>query len=100
MVFGNLASCVGGIRKPASDHRSGELGLQQPLVLFMLSIHVFLINIDAQDIQDLVWGVWRPVFLGIRKPASDHRPSQILVQQPLVLFILSILSIDVHNGKN
>ena len=40
MVFGNLASCVGGIRKPASDHRSGELGLQQPLVLFMLSIHV------------------------------------------------------------
>ena len=37
MVFGNLASCVGGIRKPASDHRSGELGLQQPLVLFILS---------------------------------------------------------------
>ena len=37
---------------------------------------------------------------GIRKPASDHRPSQLLVQQPLVLFILSILSIDIHNGKN
>ena len=52
---------------------------------------------DAQDIQDLVLGVWCLVILGIRKPAPDHRPSQLLAQEPLVLFILSI---DVHNGKN
>ena len=48
----------------------------------------------------MVLGVRRPVILGIRKPAQDHPPSQLLVQEPLVLFILSILSIDVHNGKN
>ena len=49
--------------------------------------------IDAQDIQDLVLGVWSRVVLGIRKPAPDHRPSRLLVQEPLVLFILCI---DVH----
>ena len=59
-----------------------------------------IINIDAQDIQDLVSGVWCPVVPGIRKPAPDHRPSRLLVQQPPVLIILSILSIDVKNGKN
>ena len=47
----------------------------------------------------MVLGVWRLVIVGIRKPAPDHRPSQRLVQQPLVLSILSILSIDVHNAK-
>ena len=52
--------------------------------------------IDAQDIQDLVLGVWSRVVLGIRKPAPDHRPSRLLVQEPLVLFILCILCIDVH----
>ena len=40
MVFGNLASCVGGIRKPASDHRPSQFLVQQPLVLFILSIDV------------------------------------------------------------
>ena len=52
--------------------------------------------IDAQDIQDLVLGVWSRVVLGIRKPAPDHRPSRLLVQEPLVLCILCILCIDVH----
>ena len=36
------------------------------------------------------------VILGIRKPAPDHRRSQLPAQQPLVLFILCILCIDVH----
>ena len=40
------------------------------------------------------------VFLSSRKPALDHRPTRLLVQQPLLLFILSILSIDVHSGEN
>ena len=41
-------------------------------------------------------GVRRPVILGSRKPAPDHRRSQLPAQQPLVLFILCILCIDVH----
>ena len=36
------------------------------------------------------------VILGSRKPAPDHRRSQLPAQQPLVLFILFILCIDVH----
>ena len=36
------------------------------------------------------------VILGIRKPAPDHRRSQLPAQQPLVLFILFILCIHVH----
>ena len=36
------------------------------------------------------------VILGIRKPAPDHRRSQLPAQQPLVLFILCILCIHVH----
>ena len=36
------------------------------------------------------------VILGSRKPAPDHRRSQLPAQQPLVLFILCILCIDVH----
>ena len=32
---------------------------------------------------------------GMGKPAPDHRPSRLLVQQPLVLLILCILCIDV-----
>ena len=51
---------------------------------------------DAQDIQDLVSGVWCLVIPGIRRPAPDHRPSRLPVQQPLVLFILCILCIDVN----
>ena len=35
----------------------------------------------------------RLLFLSIRKPAPDHRLSQLLVQQRLVLVILSILCI-------
>ena len=57
---------------------------------------------DEQDIQDLVLGVWRPVTPSIPKPEPDHLPSRLLVQEPLVLFILCILCIlciDVHNGK-
>ena len=50
----------------------------------------WIMNIDAQDIQDLVLGVWCPVVPGIRKPGPDHRPSLLLVQEPHVLFI------DVH----
>ena len=34
--------------------------------------------------------------LGIRKPAPDHRPSRLPVQERLVLFILLILCIHVH----
>ena len=51
---------------------------------------------DAQDIQDLVSGVGCLVIPGIRRPAPDHRPSRLPVQQPLVLFILCILCIDVN----
>ena len=51
-------------------------------------------NIDAQD---LVLGVWCFAILGIRNPPPDHRPSQLPVQEPLVLFILCILCIDVNN---
>ena len=36
------------------------------------------------------------VIPGIRKPAPDHRPSRLLMQQPLVLLILLILCIHVH----
>ena len=36
------------------------------------------------------------VILGSRKPAPDHRRSQLPAQQPLVLLILCILCIDVH----
>ena len=36
------------------------------------------------------------VIPGIRKPAPDHRPSRLLMQQPLVLLILCILCIHVH----
>ena len=57
----------------------------------------FFMNIDAQDAQDLVLGVWCLAILGIRNPPPDHRPSRLPVQQPLVLFILCILCIDVNN---
>ena len=41
-------------------------------------------------------GVRRPVILGIRKPAPDHRSSELGLQQPPVLLILCILCIDVN----
>ena len=84
-----------GIRKSARDHRPSQLPVQQRLVLVILSIlsiHAFLIYIDAQDAQDFSGNGWL-AFLGIRKSARDHRRSQLLVQQRLVLVILSILSI-------
>ena len=37
---------------------------------------------------------------GIRKSASDHRPSWLLVQEALVLLILCILCIDVQFVEN
>ena len=43
------------IRKRVPDLRAGQLPVQQRLVLVILSIlsiHAFLINIDAQDAQD------------------------------------------------
>ena len=55
-----------------------------------------LIYIDGQDVQD---DFWKSVVLLpeiIRKSARDHRRSQLLVQQRLVLVILSILCIDVQ----
>ena len=36
--------------------------------------------------------------LSIRKPAPDHRPSRLPVQEPLVLLILLILCIHVHKN--
>ena len=54
-----------------------------------------LINMDAQDAQDFSGNGWL-VFLSIRNPAPDHRRSQLLVQQRLVLVILSILCIHVQ----
>ena len=33
--------------------------------------------------------------LSIGKPAPDHRPSRLPVQEPFILLILSILLIDV-----
>ena len=37
---------------------------------------------------------------GIRKSAPDHRSSQLLVQEALVLLILCILCIDVQSVEN
>ena len=37
---------------------------------------------------------------GIRKSASDHRPSRLLLQEALVLLILCILCIDVQSVEN
>jgi len=37
---------------------------------------------------------------GIRKAASDHRLSWLLVQEALVLLILCILCIDVQSVEN
>ena len=71
-----------------------------------------LINIDAQDAQDysargytVLSSTIANVSTGIPKTnprlmdhfehAPDHRASQLSLQQLLVLFILSILSIDV-----
>ena len=54
-----------------------------------------LIHIDAQDAQDFSGNGWL-LFLGIRKSARDHRPSQLRVQQRPGLVILSILCIDVQ----
>ena len=51
---------------------------------------------DEQDTQDWVSGVPRPIILGIRKPAPNHRPSRLLVHKTLVLLILCILCIDVN----
>ena len=51
-----------------------------------------LIYMDAQDFS----GNCRLLFLGIRKSARDHRPSQLLVQQRPVLVILCILCIHVQ----
>ena len=54
-----------------------------------------MIHIDAQDAQDFSVDGWLAV-LNIRKSAHDHRRSQPLVQQRLVLIILCILCIDVE----
>ena len=54
-------------------------------------------NIDRQDPQDLVLGIWCLAILGIRNPPPDHLPSRLPVQEPLVLLILFILYIDVNN---
>jgi len=59
-----------------------------------------MIHIDAQDIQDLTLVVWCFVILGIRKPGPDHRPSQLLWQNPFLLFILCILCIDVQKNTD
>ena len=59
----------------------------------------WIINIDAQDIQDIqdfVLGVCSALIPGIRNPASDHLADQHLVQHPFVQLILYILCIDVH----
>ena len=56
----------------------------------------WIINIDAQDRQDMVLGVWCLVIPLIGKPAPDHRPIRLLVHQALVLYILCILCIDVN----
>ena len=48
----------------------------------------------------MFFGVGRPVIPGIRKPAPDHRPSQLLLHQCFVLLILCILCIDVNCEKN
>ena len=53
------------------------------------------INIDAQDAQDFSGNGWL-VFLSIRQPVPGNRPSRLLVQEPLILFILLILCIDVN----
>ena len=50
---------------------------------------------DAQDAQ-FFRSLASLVIPGIRRPAPDHRPSRLPVQQPLVLFILCILCIDVN----
>ncbi len=55
----------------------------------------FFAYMDEQDIQDLFAKVGCPSSQNIRKPAPDYRPSRLLVQEPLVLFILCILCIDV-----
>ena len=41
------------------------------------------------------WAVWCLVILGIRTPATDHRPTRLVLQQLPVLLILCILCIDV-----
>ena len=46
-----------------------------------------LIHMDAQDAQDFSENDWLAI-PGIRKPAPDHRPSPLPVQEPLVLLIL------------
>ena len=51
-----------------------------------------MINIDAQDIRDMVLGIWCPVILGICNPGPDHRLSRLLVGEP---HLLTILCIDV-----
>ena len=38
----------------------------------------------------------RLAILSIGKPAPDHRPSRLPVQEPLILLILLILCIHVH----
>ena len=48
----------------------------------------------------MFFGVGRPLIPGIRKPAPDHRPSELLLHQPPVLLILCILCIDVNYEKN
>ena len=56
----------------------------------------WIFNIDAQDAQDLDLGARRLGSLGNRKPAPDHRPSWLLVQETFMLSILCILCIHVH----
>ena len=56
----------------------------------------FLIHIDAQDCTGFFSGDGGLAALDIRKSARDHRRSQPLAPQPLVLFILCILCIDVQ----
>ena len=58
-----------------------------------------MMNIDAQDRQDLALAVLCLVIPGIGKPAPDHRPIRLLVHQALVLLILCILCIDVHKNR-
>ena len=53
-------------------------------------------RIQAVGMHRIVSAKSRLAIPGIRKPAPDHRPSRLPVQEPLVLSILLILCIHVH----
>ena len=59
-----------------------------------------MINIDAQDIQDLVLEVLGLVILGICKLAADFHQRLLLLREPHFLLILCILCIDVHKQSS